>query len=104
MMRLLPANACEKSSAASELLSGVLFVPGVSLLNATKPPLETCITSWRFAGFCAAAATPKQCMTSRRIQSLLLIRRSSFDNGEFDLVCWFEAVETCWNLIGCRLS
>jgi len=34
----------------------MLPVDDVSLLKATKPPLDTCKISWDFAGFCAAAA------------------------------------------------
>ena len=37
-------------------------------------------------------------MQSRRIQILLLIRDSSFDYREFDLVGWFEAGEINWEM------
>src|SRR5215211_4346063 len=95
MIRFSPAKACEKSSAAKEsLFAAVMFrVDDVSLRKATKPPLDTCRTSWCFAGFCAAAARPMKWIQSARVQILFLIRGPSLDDGEFNLIRGFETYE-----------
>src|SRR5688572_20895020 len=95
MTRSSPATACEYSKAASVLsFNGASAGPEVSLLKATKPPVETGKTNCRFAGLCAATAMARHCKQSRRARVLLLIRGTSLDHGQFHFFSRFEPLET----------